>query len=82
MRKTISGLCPCGYGFFVLGNEMEAIVALRVHIEKMHKDLLPFGLTDLEARKLLTIHKSAILKKREKPIDIDKTREISNKRAG
>jgi hypothetical protein len=55
MRKKICGICPCGYSFLIIGNLTEAVEMMQLHFELSHKDLLPFGLTKLEALKLLTL---------------------------
>ena len=53
MNKKLSGQCPCGYGFGTFDDEKDAIVEVRLHFERFHKDFLPFGITDTEALALL-----------------------------
>ena len=53
MKKNLSYQCPCGYDFGVFNDEKAAIVEIRLHIERLHKDFLPFGITDAEVLALL-----------------------------
>ncbi len=54
-KNKMSGLCPCGYGFVNLKNELETVAAVQTHFEQHHKDLLPFGLNNSEALQLLNL---------------------------
>jgi hypothetical protein len=49
----LSGRCPCGYFFDTFNDAKVAIVEVRLHFERFHKNLLPFGITDAEALALL-----------------------------
>lgn len=53
MKKNMSGQCPCGYAFDAFNDLKAAIVEVRLHFERFHKDLLPFGITDNEVLALL-----------------------------
>ena len=53
MKKKLSGKCPCGYVFDTFSDEKAAIVEVRLHFERFHKDFLPFGITNAEALALL-----------------------------
>jgi hypothetical protein len=53
LRKKLSGNCPCGYFFGTFNDEKEAIVKVKLHFERFHKDFLPFGITSSEALALL-----------------------------
>ena len=44
--------CPCGYSFEMFGIN-DAISVVKLHVDRFHKNDLPFGITDDEARKLL-----------------------------
>ena len=55
----LSGRCPCGYFFDIFNDDANAAIdEIRLHFERVHKNLLPFGITDKEALALL---------KKEKP---------------
>jgi len=53
LKKNPSCQCPCGYNFGTLNDEKTAIAEVRLHIERFHKDFLPFGITDAEVLALL-----------------------------
>ena len=53
MKKKLRGQCPCGYGFDTFNDEKAAIVGVRLHFERFHKDFLPFGITNAEVLALL-----------------------------
>ncbi len=53
MKKKLKGQCPCGYVFDTFTDEKTAIVEVRLHFERYHKNYLPFGITDAEALALL-----------------------------
>lgn len=53
LRKKLSGKCPCGYIFGTFDDETEAIVEVKLHFERSHKDFLPFGITNAEALAML-----------------------------
>ena len=53
MKKKLRGKCPCGYIFDAFSDEKSAIVEVRLHFERFHKDFLPFGITNTEALALL-----------------------------
>ncbi len=55
LKKKFSGWCPCGYYVEGCSSKKEAILQLQLHVEKFHKDILPFGLTNEEALVLLKI---------------------------
>lgn len=60
MKLKLSGRCPCGYFFDTFNDANAAIDEIRLHFERVHKNLLPFGITDDEALALLkkeTSHK-------------------------
>ena len=53
LRKKLKVLCPCGYSFTTFSDEIEAVSLIRLHVERFHKDALPFGITTSEALMLL-----------------------------
>jgi len=53
LKKVIRGHCPCGYDFGTFSDKKTAVVEVRLHIERVHKDFLPFGITDAEISALL-----------------------------
>ena len=53
LKMKLSGRCPCGYFFDTFNDAKAAIVEVRQHFERFHKNLLPFGITDAEALALL-----------------------------
>jgi hypothetical protein len=53
LKKKLKGQCPCGYVFDTFTDEKTAIVEVRLHFERYHKNYLPFGITDAEALALL-----------------------------
>ena len=53
LKKKLRGQCPCGYVFGTFSDEKAAIVEVRLHFERFHKDFLPFGITNAEALALL-----------------------------
>ena len=57
----LSGRCPCGYFFDTFNDAKAAIAEVRMHFERFHKNLLPFGITDAEALALLK--KGKVLRK-------------------
>jgi hypothetical protein len=52
--RKIRCICPCGYGFETSSSEDNAIGMVQAHFNKFHLDMLPFGITTVEARALLT----------------------------
>lgn len=63
MRKNLRGQCPCGCDFDTFSDEKAAIVKVRLHFERFHKDFLPFGITDAEVLALL--NKGKVHRKQE-----------------
>ena len=59
MKKKIEGQCPCGYYFEVLSSKNEALGMIQSHVETFHKDFLPFGITNEEAKMLLKVEYGA-----------------------
>ena len=55
MKKNISVWCPCGYCVKGFKRKAEGILELQKHVEKFHKDILPFGITNKEALEFLSI---------------------------
>jgi hypothetical protein len=53
LKNKLRGQCPCGYGFDTFNDTKAAIVEVRKHFERFHKDFLPFGITNVEALALL-----------------------------
>ena len=53
LKRKLRIQCPCGYVFDVLSTEKEALVRIRLHFERFHKDFLPFGITNTEALSLI-----------------------------
>jgi hypothetical protein len=53
LRKMLNFQCPCGYRFKTFGSNNDAIAKIKLHVERFHKDFLPFGLTNDEALTLL-----------------------------
>lgn len=53
LGKSVWCRCPCGYDFGIFNNEKAAIIEVRLHFERFHKNLLPFGITDAEVISLL-----------------------------
>jgi len=58
LKKKLSCQCPCGYDFGTFNDEKAAIVEVRLHIERFHKDFLPFGITNVEILSLLKKEKA------------------------
>jgi hypothetical protein len=55
MKKRIKFNCPCGYVFEAFCTENEAVALVQSHVDRFHKDLLPFGITHTEAQAFLKI---------------------------
>jgi hypothetical protein len=55
VKKRIEYHCPCGYVFEAFCTENEAVALVKSHVDRFHKDLLPFGITHIEAKALLKI---------------------------
>ena len=53
LKKKIRFQCPCGYILDTFNGYKGAIVAVKLHFESFHKDLLPFGITNTEVLALL-----------------------------
>jgi hypothetical protein len=54
LRRKLKSQCPCGYSFEIIGSSIcEAISVVRSDVEGLHKDVLPFGITNDEALQLL-----------------------------
>jgi hypothetical protein len=53
LKKKLIVTCPCGYRTTIFTDEIEAVSIIQLHIEKFHKDALPFGITTAEALTLL-----------------------------
>jgi len=53
LKKKLSCQCPYGHDFGTFNYKKAAIVEVRLHIERVHKDFLPFGITDAEILSLL-----------------------------
>jgi hypothetical protein len=53
LKGKLRGKCPCGYIFNTFSDEKAAIVEVRIHFERFHKNFLPFGITNAEALALL-----------------------------
>jgi hypothetical protein len=53
LKRKLRGQCPCGYGFDTFNDDKAAIVGVRLHFERFHKDFLPFGITNAEGLALL-----------------------------
>ena len=53
MRKILNVQCPCGYRFKTFGSINDTIAIIKLHVENVHKDFLPFGITNDEALTLL-----------------------------
>jgi hypothetical protein len=53
LKMKLSGRCPCGYFFDTFNDAKVAIAEVRLHFERVHTNLLPFGITDAEALALL-----------------------------
>jgi hypothetical protein len=63
LKRKLRIQCPCGYVFDVLSTEKEALVRIRLHFERFHKDFLPFGITNTEA---LSLIKKAVVNGKQK----------------
>ena len=48
LKKKTRVQCPCGFIFDKFNDCKAAIVTVRSHFESVHKDFLPFGITDSE----------------------------------
>jgi len=53
LRKILNVQCPCGYRFKTFGSINDTIAIIKLHVENVHKDFLPFGITNDEALTLL-----------------------------
>jgi len=53
LKKMLNVQCPCGYRFKTFRSINEAIAIIKLHVESVHKDFLPFGITNDEALTLL-----------------------------
>jgi hypothetical protein len=53
LKKKIRVQCPCGYIFDAFNEYKAAVVAVKLHFESVHKDFLPFGITNTEVLALL-----------------------------
>jgi hypothetical protein len=53
LKRKLRIQCPCGYVFDVLSTEKDALVQVRRHFDRFHKDFLPFGITETEALSLI-----------------------------
>ena len=53
MRKMLNFQCHCGYRFKTFASNNDAIAKIKLHVERFHKDFLPFGITNDEALTLL-----------------------------
>jgi hypothetical protein len=53
LKKKLRFQCPCGYIFDTFNDCKSAIVAVKLHFEYFHNDLLPFGITNTEVLALL-----------------------------
>jgi len=54
-EKRIKCQCPCGYSFEAFCSENDAVALVKLHVERFHSDVLPFGITHAEALTLLKI---------------------------
>jgi hypothetical protein len=48
LKKKTRVQCPCGFIFDKFNDCKAAIVTVKSHFESVHKDFLPFGITDSE----------------------------------
>lgn len=55
LRKKLKHQCPCGYAFETFRSENDAVAMVQLHVERYHKDFLPFGITNAESLTLLKI---------------------------
>jgi hypothetical protein len=53
LKSKLRNQCPCGYIFGTFNDYKAAIVEVKLHFESVHKDLLPFGITNTEVLALL-----------------------------
>jgi hypothetical protein len=53
LKKKVTWECPCGFALETARGINAAVIMVQVHIEKFHKDYLPFGITRTEAVALL-----------------------------
>lgn len=53
-QRRLKCACPCGYGFETSRGKEEAVTMVQAHFNQFHADMLPFGLTTIEALALLT----------------------------
>lgn len=53
LKNKLNFQCPCGYGFEMFGIVNDAVSMVKLHVESFHKNYLPFGITNDEARALL-----------------------------
>jgi len=49
LAKKLRCQCPCGYDFETFSSKKDAVAMVQLHIERFHKDFLPFGITPAEA---------------------------------
>jgi hypothetical protein len=53
LKSKLKIQCPCGYHFELCGFMDDAISMVKSHVESFHKDILPFGISNDEARELI-----------------------------
>ena len=51
MAKKLSGECPCGFTFITPHGEEDAAAVMQNHVERIHKQDYPKGVTKAEALK-------------------------------
>lgn len=51
MAKTLMGECPCGFTFKTPHGEDDAAAVMKYHIDRIHKNDYPTGITKMEAMK-------------------------------
>jgi hypothetical protein len=55
LKKKVTWECPCGFVIEDVSEINEAVTVVKMHIEKFHKDYLPFGITRTEILMLLKL---------------------------
>jgi hypothetical protein len=55
LKKKVTWECPCGFTLEDVSEINEAVTIVQTHIEKFHKDDLPFGITRIEILMLLKL---------------------------
>jgi hypothetical protein len=59
LKRKVTWECPCGFTIEKVSEINKAVTIVQMHIEKFHKDYLPFGITRTEILMLLKLAEQA-----------------------